>query len=241
MTTINLVHLYAKEMSIYGDRGNLISMRDVLQYNGYQVDIYTCNIGDPLPDNADWYFVGGGADKDQYSVIQDLDTKSRQLLDDLESGTPMLAICGGYQLLGGSFVGGDGTIISGLNWFPITTIAPDSSVASRCVGNIVADSHLPGYPGRLVGFENHGGQTHSTNQSFLALGTVLTGYGNNVLDKLEGCIKHNTIGCYLHGPCLAKNPILLQYFGKIITGKDLEIPPEYVILNQTLANRFVNS
>lgn len=238
MKTIHLTHLYPKEMAIYGDLGNIISLRDVLESNGYHVIVQNIGIGDSLPDRTDWYFIGGGADKDQYQVVKDLQKKSTILLEQLSAGIPLLAICGGYQLLGESFVGGDGTRIQGLSWFPVTTVAPDSNVKSRSVGNIVVESRLPGYTGKLVGFENHGGQTSATSTDFQPLGSVINGYGNNQLDKEEGCIKLNTVGCYLHGPCLAKNPLLLSFFAEIITKNSIRISPDYTKLNQSLVERF---
>lgn len=243
MRPVVLTHLYAKEMAIYGDRGNLISLRDVLEYNSIPVMVHEVGIGDELARHSDFYFVGGGADKDQYNVIQDLHTKKNHLLQAVESGTPLLAICGGYQLLGHHFVGGDGTQIGGLGWFPVSTVAPDDSVRSRCVGNIVVQPTALDLGGHLVGFENHGGQTHAVDDTFEPLGRVITGFGNNSHDKLEGCVKNNTIGCYLHGPCLAKNPQLLTFFCSTILQrlsfkKDIAIPHTYCTLNEYLIRRF---
>jgi lipid II isoglutaminyl synthase (glutamine-hydrolysing) len=236
--TIYLTHLYPNEMAIYGDRGNLISFRDVLEHNGYEVVIQDCGIGNKLPLHTDWYFIGGGADKDQYAVIQDLQTKKIRLLKDLTNNIPLLAICGGYQLLGKTFVGGDKTTIAGLGWFDIKTEALDQTVQSRCVGNYVVEVAINNKTERLAGFENHGGQTYGVGDTFIPLGKVLIGFGNNSTEKLEGCIKVNTIGCYCHGPCLAKNPSLLSYFGSIVTGEELKIPQEYTELNQQLVKRF---
>ena len=244
MQPIILTHLYAKEMAIYGDKGNLISLRDVLVYNGFTPAVIEVGIGEKLPPHSDFYFIGGGADKDQVEVMEDFLTKKHQLIQDLQNNVPLLAICGGYQLLGKSFVTGNKITLSGLNWFPITTESPDQKVSSRAVGNCVIHSLHPDIPGYLVGFENHGGQTKGVSDNFYPLGKVLKGIGNNNSEKLEGCYFGNTIGCYFHGPCLAKNPELLRYFcSKILKNRDMimdiRIPVEYTNLHDSLLKRFL--
>ena len=127
----------------------------------------------------------------------------------------MLAICGGYQLLGQKFLTGNGEVIPGLDILPITTFAPDNKVNSRCVGNLVIDCSIKELEGiELVGFENHSGQTFfiQPENNAQPLGKILKGYGNNSTQKLEGCVWKNTIGTYLHGSCLPKNPELTRWF-----------------------------
>ena len=207
-----LTHLYPKSMAIYGDYGNIIALRRRLTQIGFEVIVQNVEIGDSLPVQSDFYFIGGGADKDQYNVCQDLLSKSSRLKNDIEKGVCLFAICGGYQLLGKKFVGGDGTIIDGLDILPVFTKSLDTSVGSRSVGNIVVDCSIPELKGvKLVGFENHGGQTVFLNKNVKPLGKVLFGNGNNIDDNLEGCVYKNTIGCYLHGSCLPKNPKLRDY------------------------------
>jgi lipid II isoglutaminyl synthase (glutamine-hydrolysing) len=122
----------------------------------------------------------------------------------------LLAICGGYQLLGEEFVDGNGNTMKGLGVFPVNTKSLDAKMSSRCIGNIVVESQLT--KSKLVGFENHGGQTYFTTDDAQPLGTVLVGYGNNFRGKTEGCVYKNAVGSYLHGSCLPKNPELCKWF-----------------------------
>lgn len=211
-------------MSIYGDMGNIITLKRKLKVMGFEVVIQNVNPGDQLPVHSDFYFIGGGQDSDQYLIFQDLLTKQTQLLADIELGVPLLAICGGYQLLGSKFVTGDSKSIEGINLFPVDTKSQDSSVTSRCIGNLVIELDIDDLKGqKLVGFENHGGQTYIIdNQKAKPIGKVIVGFGNNSTEKLEGCIYKNAIGTYCHGSCLPKNPNLANWFIKqAITTKNI--------------------
>jgi lipid II isoglutaminyl synthase (glutamine-hydrolysing) len=211
-----LTHLYPIHMSIYGDMGNIITLRRKLKVMGFEVVIQNVNPGDNLPAQSDFYFIGGGQDNDQYIIFQDLLNKKTQLLTDVEAGVPLFSICGGYQLLGNKFVTGDGKSIEGINLFPVDTKSMDASVKSRCIGNLVVELDIEELRGqKMVGFENHGGQTYIIDSSKAKpLGKVIVGYGNNSFEKLEGCIYKNAIGSYCHGSCLPKNPNLANWFIK---------------------------
>lgn len=205
-----ITHLYPKEMSIYGDIGNILAMQHMLNKFGWKW-IYQCvNIGEPLPLKTDWYFVGGGQDADQLLVAKDLLCKKEALSRQIENGVAMMAICGGYQMFGSEFVTGSGEVVPGLGILPIKTRALDKTIKSRCIGNIVINSEL--LQCHLVGFENHSGQTYFTDSFAQPLGAVSTGFGNNFDDKTEGCVHKNVIGTYLHGSCLPKNPELTMWF-----------------------------
>lgn len=219
MQPFYLTHLYPKEMSIYGDMGNIIALMYRLRKMGFEVVYQELHLGSELPKKTDLFFIGGGQDQEQMVIFEDLQKKKEQLVDLIEQGVPMLAICGGYQLLGKTFLTGEGVEIPGIGLFPVETKAPDSSVKSRCIGNIIIECQIPELKGKtLVGFENHSGQTFFTDQggesSAYPLGKVLTGYGNNASEKLEGCVYKNAIGTYLHGSCLPKNPELTSYLIK---------------------------
>jgi lipid II isoglutaminyl synthase (glutamine-hydrolysing) len=226
MTQFYLTHLYPKHMSIYGDMGNIITLKRKLKTLGYEVIIQNVNPHDPLPAKSDFYFIGGGQDSDQYTIFQDLLTKKEQLIEDVESGVPLLSICGGYQLLGRQFVTGTGQSIEGIDLFPVNTKSMDSSVKNRCIGNIVIELNIEELKGqKIVGFENHGGQTYILDMiKSKPLGKTLIGYGNNYYDKLEGCVYKNAIGTYMHGSCLPKNPNLANWLIKqaIITKSQKE-------------------
>ena len=243
MKTIQLTHLYPEDLCIYGDVGNVLTVKWVLDELGYKVNLNDINVGDALSKTSHWYFIGGGSDKSQYSIEQDLLSKKTQLKKDVAAGVPLLAICGGLQLLGEEFVGGDGESALGLGIFPIVTKAPDAEVSSRSVGNIVIKSEY----GKVVGFENHGGQTTATSGEFRPLGEVLTGNGNNKTDSLEGCVVGSAIGCYLHGPVLTKNPELLKHtISQILeqVGEELneeeykEVVSVSQVLHESLLSRF---
>ncbi|NJK71603.1 MAG: hypothetical protein HC932_05185 [Thermales bacterium] len=140
--------------------------------------------------------------------------KKRTITYDIKAGVGLLAICGGYQLLGKKFVTGRGQIVRGIGLFDITTKAPSNNVKTRCIGNLVEECLIPELNQiNLVGFENHSGQTSFTNRSkCLPLAKVIAGYGNNLESKYEGCVYKNAVGTYLHGSCLPKNPELTLWF-----------------------------
>jgi CobQ-like glutamine amidotransferase family enzyme len=211
-----LTHLYPDEMSIYGDMGNIIALCYRLKKLGVEVIYQPVSLGSELPLVSDMYFIGGGQDKEQQKIFKDLLTKKERLSFDVESGVPILAICGGYQLLGQKFITGSGDNIEGLSILPVQTVAPDSSVKSRAVGNVVVQCMIPDLKGvKLVGFENHSGRTNFINgKNVSPLGEIIIGMGDNT-DKIhEGCVYKNVIGTYMHGPCLPKNPELCAYLIK---------------------------
>lgn len=243
-------------MSIYGDMGNIITLKYKLQKLGYNVVYQTMEIGEILPEQTDFYFLGGGADLSQMEIFEDLLTKKDLLLAELENFTPMLAICGGYQLLGESFVTGDKKQIEGLGLLPIKTVSPDVSVKSRCIGNLVERCLIKGLEKvNLVGFENHGGQTkvlNKTDKIFGYLGKVMAGHGNIYKGEYEGIVYKNVVGTYLHGSCLPKNPELTNYLiAKAVDAKSKKDGVLYTVdfgllddslekeLNNSLVNRFV--
>ena len=242
MARFFITHLYPRQMSIYGDQGNILTLQYRLRAMGIEPAYQTVDLGEPLPEKTDFYFIGGGQDNEQYLIFKDLLTKKDKLIEDIINGVGLLAICGGYQLLGKSFLTGDGREISGIGLFPVVTKAPDTSVKSRCIGNLVSKCLLPELKDYwLIGFENHSGQTYfdpeiqieSLEQSIMndispdsklesklknlnstarPLAKVVIGYGNNSQEKLEGCVVNRAIGTYMHGPCLAKNPKLADWF-----------------------------
>lgn len=199
--TLTLGHLYPDQLNLYGDRGNILTLQQRCRWRNIQLHVVELGIGDALdPDAYDLLFIGGGQDRDQAPVAQDLyETKSIGLWAAIEDDMPVLAVCGGYQLLAHYYRPASGPDLKGLGVFDAWTIHRGAR-APRCIGDIAI-----AWNGRtLVGFENHGGQTYlGTAQP---LGKVLKGYGNNAQDGTEGAIYRHAFGTYLHGSLLPKNP-----------------------------------
>jgi len=206
---LRVCHLYPELMNIYGDRGNIIALAQRCRWRGYGVRVTHVSIGDGLdPDEHDLYFIGGGQDREQILVCEDLGRdKGEALRQAVEDGAAMLSICGGYQLLGNHFLTYTGEDLPGISLFDAGTVGGDT----RFIGNVAAESLLEGVEGILVGFENHSGRTH-LGPGCRPLGKVIRGYGNNGEDGHEGCVYRNAVGTYLHGSLLPKNPRLADWF-----------------------------
>lgn len=200
---IKIVHLYPELMSIYGDLGNIICLQKRAFWRGIDCSVTNVNIGDKLPDEFDLLFMGGGQDTGQNLVAADLQSKASQIQSAIEDNLPALTICGGYQLFGKYFKTAGGDKIQGIGVFDLKTTASNE----RMIGNIVANSTQFG---KLVGFENHSGQTIlALNQNHL--GSVSKGFGNNSTSRQEGAVYKNAIGTYMHGSFLPKNPHVADY------------------------------
>jgi CobQ-like glutamine amidotransferase family enzyme len=199
---LRLAHLYPKLMNIYGDRGNIITLRRRCEYRGIDFEITELGLGDMLdPAAYDMAFVGGAQDREQVRVADDLrGTKAGALREAVEAGLVLLAVCGGYQLAGHYYRGLDGSELPGLGVLDLHTVHPGPD-AKRFIGNVVVE-----WQGTtIVGFENHGGRTR-LGPGAKPLARVVTGYGNNGEDGFEGATYKNVFGTYLHGSLLPKNP-----------------------------------
>jgi hypothetical protein len=200
--SLTLGHLYPDELNIYGDRGNIITLTQRCAWRGISLRVMPLGLGDVLaPDAYDLLFIGGGQDKEQGEVAQDLrSTKSSGLWAAVEDGMPVLAVCGGYQLLARSYRPAEGPVLQGLGIFDAETIHRGKRIA-RCIGNIA----IRWQDATIVGFENHGGRTY-LGAGARPLGQVLVGHGNNSEDHQEGAVYHRAYGTYIHGSLLPKNP-----------------------------------
>ena len=200
---LTLVHLYPDLMNIYGDLGNVSALSWRCRQRGIKLKVKNIGLKDKLtPGSFDLIFGGGGQDRQQIAVSQDLRTKKSTLLGAAKAGIPMLTICGSYQLFGRFFKPFRGPALKGIGVFNAYTVASKQ----RKIGNILIKTAL----GELVGFENHSGNTYLADKN-QALGKVSRGFGNNGSDKTEGCLVQNVFGCYLHGPLLPKNPHLADH------------------------------
>jgi len=203
--------LYPDLMNIYADRGNLLLLRRRCEWRGIGFELLRSDLGEPLdPDAADLFYVGGGQDRDQRLCAFDLaEVKRAGLHAAAERGAAMLAVCGGYQLLGHSYELGDETL-PGAGLVDLRTVRSDGP---RLIGNVAIEVDLgPEAGGRrvLAGFENHGGRTR-LGPDAQPLGRVLRGHGNDGESGFEGVRRGNVLGTYLHGPLLPKNVWLADW------------------------------
>ena len=198
MKPLTLVHLYPREMNIYGDTGNVLVLRKRLEWRGLPVRVVPVSVGDPLPNDADILLGGGGQDAAQGEIGADFASRGAQLRALADDGVVMLTICGSYQMLGHEFVTQEGRRIAGVGVLDVTT----QGQPVRLIGNNYVDTPDAG---RLVGYENHSGLT-TLGPGARPLGRTQHGRGNNGKDGTEGAVRDNVIGTYLHGPVLAKSP-----------------------------------
>lgn len=217
--TLSIGYLYGDIMNIYGDTGNIIALQYRCAARHIETQVHMISLENSLTQKqCDLFFFGGGQDASQIAVSKDIQKKSDVIAQEIKRGVPLLAICGGYQLLGEYYeykseskdLRAEGERdenlhskkLLGLGIFPAYTVAS----ATRMIGNILIDSSF----GSLVGFENHSGKTYVKEQEII-LGKVVQGYGNNGEDKTEGCRIDNAVGCYMHGPLLPKNPTFTDW------------------------------
>ena len=214
MKPLTLVHLYPREMNIYGDTGNVLVLRRRLEWRGLPVEVVPVSIGDPLPNDADILLGGGGQDAAQGEIGADFASRGAQLRALADDGVVMLTICGSYQMLGHEFITHDGIRIGGTGVLDVIT----RGQAERLIGNNYVDTPDAG---RLVGYENHSGLT-TLGPGARPLGRTQHGRGNNGKDGTEGVRRGNVIGTYLHGPLLPKNVWLADRLVELALGIELE-------------------
>jgi lipid II isoglutaminyl synthase (glutamine-hydrolysing) len=199
---LRLLALYPDQMNIYADRGNIIFLRRRCEWRGIGFSYSASGPGDRFdPAEHDLIYIGGGQDRDQVQVAADMvETKRDSLAAAVEDAAVVLAVCGGYQLLGYGYQLGDDRI-AGLGLADLETVREPGP---RLIGNVTIEVDLGAGPRVVAGFENHGGRTY-LGESAKPLGRVLSGHGNNGKDDYEGVHRANMLGTYLHGPLLPKN------------------------------------
>ena len=196
---LEIAWLYSDLMNIYGDRGNIITLTQRCKWRGIEANVTELSVGDPIdPARYDFYFFGGGQDKEQETVAADLEgSKGAALREAVGGGAVVLTVCGGYQLVGHYYRPFDGPELPGVGILDVTSEAGNN----RSIGNVIVETEF----GELVAFENHSGKTILGSQA-RPLGRSIVGYGNDGTSGYEGAIQGNVYGCYLHGSLLPKNP-----------------------------------
>lgn len=220
---ISVCHLYPDLLNLYGDRGNIIAFQQRCRWRDIPVTVRDVGLGDAVDFREyDFIFLGGGSDREQNLIAADLMKRRKEFEEAIENGLVVLAICGGYQLLGKYYLTQNGENIPGLGILDFFTRAGDR----RLVGNVAVDLDLGGRSVKVVGFENHSGQTYLGE--IRPLGKVLSGNGNNGRDGLEGARHKNVFCSYLHGPLLPKNAGLTDHLIALALkrrGMDHELKP----------------
>ncbi len=223
--SLTITHLYPDHLNLYGDTGNLIVLRRRCQWMGIDCTVKALSMGEVAQaGQSDLYFMGGGQDTDQEAVVEDFhQLKYDAIRADTEAGVPFLGVCGGYQLMGHTFLMGNGEETRGLGIINVNTRAPGTEVKQRCIGNLIVEITPATYadmqtmyasprtlPRTLVGFENHSGQTY-LGDGVEPLAKTIAGFGNNATAEYEGARYKNVFGSYMHGSLLPKNPHFADY------------------------------
>ncbi len=220
---IVLVHVYPELLNLYADRGNIAVLTQRAQRRDIEVEVVRAHTGQPLPlDRAHLVLLGGGSDREQALVANELQGARQPFREAIERGTVVLAVCGGYQLLGRYYETADGERVPGLGVLDLVTRAR----RPRLIGNVALRwLERTQEPRTIVGFENHAGRTEHAHDP---LAEVLAGAGNNGLDGQEGLRYKNVLGTYVHGPLLPKNPHVADHLlerALAASGQDAQLTP----------------
>jgi CobQ-like glutamine amidotransferase family enzyme len=224
-------HLYPDYLNIYADRGNMAVLERRAAWRGIEFDYRTIGIGDRLvPGEHDLLYVGGGQDSEQALVAADLVAKGEEVREAAAGGAAVLAVCGGYQLLGRFYRDQSGRELPGVGLLPLETLAGER----RMIGDVLLECELrPGERRPLAGFENHAGRT-ILDAGAEPLGRVVAGFGNDGESGYEGCRVGRTVGTYLHGPLLPRNAWFADWLLAEALARRLGEPPELAPLEDGL-------
>ena len=199
--------MYPELLNIYADRGNVAVLRRRAEWRQIELDVRSVDRSEAIPDDADLLYIGGGQDRDQLLIADDVASRHDELSAFVEDDGAVLAVCGGYQLLGRSYRDAGGRELPGAAVFPLSTAAG----ATRLIGDVLLECDFAdGTPRTVAGFENHAGRTH-LDSGAEPLGRVVHGFGNDGESGQEGCRRKAAIGTYLHGPLLPRNPWLADW------------------------------
>jgi hypothetical protein len=222
MTDLVIAHLYPSLLRTYGDRDNVVVLSRRAEWRGFSVRIEEVGRGETIPIDTNIIVLGGGTDIVQGIVGRDVVSRAGEVRDAIARGALVFGVCGGYQLLGHSYILPDGSVIEGLGILDVETRA----ARDRIVGRVRGEARLWDRSFELVGFENHGGRTTLGSEAG-PLASVPRGHGNNGRDHVEGAVQGSVVGTYLHGPVLAINPqltdaMLVRALGALTGGEDLK-------------------
>jgi CobQ-like glutamine amidotransferase family enzyme len=236
VTAIRVGHLYPDYLNIYADRGNIAVLARRAAWRGHDLEVTALDMADAIvPGAHDLYYVGGGQDREQLLVAENLAGKAEPLKEAVTGGgAALLAVCGGYQLLGRGYRGIHGDDMPGVGLLPLETVAGER----RMIGDVLLDVELTAGERRTIaGFENHAGRTH-LDPGADPLGRVVAGFGNDGESGYEGCRLGRAIGTYLHGPLLPRNPWLADWLlAQAIAHRTGGEPPELAPLPDELEAR----
>lgn len=203
---IKIAHLYPDLLNIYGDLGNVVTVKKRCEWRGIKTEVTQIKAGGKInPEDFDFYFIGGGQDGQQILASSELLKNKSALKEASDSDAVFLGICGGYQLLGHYYLPKEGEKLEGISLLDCYTVAGDK----RLIGNVSAKCSFL-YDPVIAGFENHSGLTYLNGETKPFM-KIVKGWGNNGKDKTEGARCKNVFGTYLHGPLLPKNPLLCDY------------------------------
>jgi lipid II isoglutaminyl synthase (glutamine-hydrolysing) len=228
---IRVGHLYPDYLNIYADRGNIAVLARRAEWRSHELEVDEIGMQEPVEPGAhDLFYIGGGQDREQALVAQDLAGKEG-LLEAVGAGAALLAVCGGYQLLGRFYRERSGAELPGVGLFPLQTVAGER----RMIGDVLLECELvPGSRRTLAGFENHAGRT-ILDDGAEPLGRVVAGFGNDGESGFEGCRVGRAIGTYLHGPLLPRNPWLADWLlGEALAHRTGGKAPKFERLPDTL-------
>jgi len=224
-------HLYPDYLNIYADRGNIAVLARRAAWRGHELEVRAVSVAEPVrPGDHDLLYVGGGQDREQALIAGDLAAKAEGIGEAVAAGAALLAVCGGYQLLGRSYRDFHGVHLPGIGLFPLETVAGET----RMIGDVLLECELePGVRQTLAGFENHAGRTR-LDPGAEPLGRVVAGFGNDGESGWEGCRVGRAVGTYLHGPLLPRNPWFADWVLAQALAHRVGEPPELTPLGDEL-------
>ena len=232
---IRVGHLYPDYLNIYADRGNIAVFARRAAWRGLELEVEPISSHDTVTPGAhDLYYIGGGQDREQALIAPDMASKGPALAEAVDGGAAVLAVCGGYQLLGRFYRDRAGVELPGAGLLPLHTVAGDR----RMIGDVLLECELePGARRTLAGFENHAGRTY-LEAAAKPLGRVVAGFGNDGESGYEGCRQGRVVGTYLHGPLLPRNPWFADWIlAQAVAHRSGGQPPVFDPLSDVLEAR----
>jgi lipid II isoglutaminyl synthase (glutamine-hydrolysing) len=230
-STLDIALLYPELLGTYGDRGNAVVLVERCRRRGIDAELVEVDAGAPIPATLDIYLFGGGEDDAQVMAASGMRTSAATIATARDRGAVVFAVCAGFQLLGTTYVAGDGDILDGLGLVDLETRAGEGRLIGECLVAPDASSGIP----LLTGFENHGGRT-TLGPGVAPLGHVTVGHGNGV-GGVDGVLGERLLGTYLHGPVLPRNPALADHLLGWVVGTERITPLDDALVERLRAER----